>query len=90
MEARVQNDVSGGYKYMHAFFKPVVQQGAEISLVPRPPLTAFFAAVPKKAEGRLGYEARQRYGQVYHIFLPREAFYSSQVSRIYVASGYQH
>ena len=28
MEARVQNGVSGGY--MHAVFKPSVQQGAEI------------------------------------------------------------
>ena len=28
----------------------------------------------------------QRSGQVHHIFLPREAYYSSQVSRMYVAS----
>ena len=29
---------------------------------------------------------RQRSGQVYHILLIRKAYYSSQVSRVYVAS----
>ena len=51
MEARVQLDgISGGY--MHAVFKPVLQQG----------------------------------GEIHHIFLPREAYYSSQGSRIFGAS----
>ena len=58
-EACVQNGISGGYQsgYIHAVFKPAVQQGAEIWTVHR-------------------------------IFLPREAYYSSQVSRIFIASEF--
>ena len=39
-------------------------------------------AVTWTLSSNLWHKKRQRSGQVYHIVLPREAYYSSQVSKV--------